>query len=354
MRYLILSFIFAIGCNQVTKYQIEEDRLTPDYYNTLLSEVKEEATENPKDEDLIYRRLFLSQKLGWPDDVSAEIAFLINKRSFDYELYNYATDFYRSDHQFERLLETVEKWNETNAVTDQDIRSKIIAMNGLNKDVEASRLLWVLLQQNDNPDNLTFIAKRYLGLADTVRAAYALSKLARQDPHNSLLLDAYIPFLIERGYAKRAKEILLVQSTDNNDFEKQFLLAKTMFELNEPYQAIDLLRNFNNPTSDLQTARWYRDLNAWDSAHFYVDKVIARDSTREALFTKGTIYENRGWLNSAYSTFNLLVRQNPADSISLQRLQIVSRKIAYLRKIREAENAIPILEIPSLKSTDNE
>lgn len=354
MRYILLLMVLCLACDQPRHYEVQEPTAQPDYYIRLLKEVNSQVDKNPKDEDLIYRKLYIGQKLRWPEDVSDEISHLIKKRSFDFELYHYATDFYQSTHHYEKLLGVLDKWNESYPVSLNDIRLRIIAFNGLKREMEARNLLWQLLQKSDNPEHLAFIGSEYIAMEDTARAAYAFSLLARQDPQHSVLLNVYVPLLISQGYPERARDLLLAQGDESETFEKRFFLAKALFQIGEEQKAIDLMRESDNTVGDLQIASWYRDLKDWDSAIFYIDKVLQQDSTREAYFVKATILEDRGWLNSAYSMFSTLVSLDSADSISQNRVEIVGRKIAYLRKLREAEKRIPVLEIPSLKSTENE
>lgn len=352
MRIILLLLVLA-GCVQKKEYPVKDLDLGPDYYINLLNDVNEEVERADKSSksELLYKKLFISQQLRWPDDVTDEIKYLIENEGLDYELYQYSIDFYESNHYYERLLNLVTKWLSQHQATSEDIRAQIVALAGLNRENEAKHLLWDFLQTESDSEGLKFIASQYLHFKDTARALYAYSRLARLDPQEKTLKEKYIPLLVNQGYPERARDLLLLQSTE--DEESQELMAQILYDMGEPRQAIAILRSQQDPEDYLQVARWYQSMNAYDSALYYTDKVIEMDSARNAILIKGDIYEQRGWLNSAYTTFNALVQQNPADSIAIARAEDVSRKIAYLQKKRDAEQSLPVLE-PIKKSTDNE
>lgn len=358
MRFILILAGVSVwwGCTQRNEYPISDTELEPTYYITLLKEVSEklERTDGKNRVDLLYKKLFISQQLRWPEDLSKEIRFLMENEGLDYELYQYASDFYESNHHYEKLLNLVSKWVSEHQLTSHDLRAQIVALKGLGRENEARHLLWDFLQRGNQKDDLKFIAEQYLDFEDTTRAIYAYSRLARNHPQELVLRDVYIPLLIETGYPDRARDLLAQQSMLTEDPESQALMARILFDLGEPYQAIDILRHHNNSRAYLQIARWFKSLNRWDSAIHYTDLVIARDSSRQALLTKGDIYEERGWLNSAYRTFEMLVRRDSTDSIAHNKTEIVGRKIAYLRRKREAEQEIPILEVPTKKLIENE
>lgn len=352
----MLVVVVFVGCTKKEKYPIQDLELEPAYNITLLNEIKGRLEETGKNQDvnLLYKKLFISQQLRWPEDESEEIRYLIDKEGLNYELYQYAVDFYTSNHYYEKLLNLVNKWLSQHKVTSQDVRYQIVALKGLNRETEAKYLLWNFLQSGDEKEDLVFIANQYLDFQDTARAIYTYSRLARFHPQEKVLRDTYIPLLIEGGYPERARDLLQAQSQFSKDKKNQALMARVLYDLGEPYEAIAILRRQEGPDAYLQIANWYKSLSKWDSAIFYTNRLIERDSSREALLIKGGIYEQRGWLNTAYQTFEALVRRNPTDSIAINKAEIVARKIAYLRRKREEEEKIPVLEIPIKKSTENE
>lgn len=355
IRFFILACVIGFwGCSQSNQYPIGNGDSEAGFYIRQLNNVNKKLQTGKDDTELLYKKLFASQQLSWPEDVSKEIQTLMSREGLDYELYRYATDFYQNYRQYEALNAVVDRWLSGRTAAIQDFKWKIVALNGLQRDLEAKEFLWSLLQQSDRRDDLLFAAHEYLRLQDTTRAIYAFSRVAQNHPHEPALLESYIPILLSQGYAQKAKDLLVQQKAFIEGFEAESVLAKTLYELGEVDEALGLMRNYDNPEALYQLADWYHRLNRWDSAVYYADRLILLDSSRKAVFKKASIMEDRGWLNSALENFSVLISADPSDSIAVSRAQIVERKIAYLRRLREAEQNTPVLDISPKKSTENE
>ena len=67
---------------------------------------------------------------------------------------------------------------------------------------------------------------------------------------------------------------------------------------------------------------------------------------------KGSIDESRGWLRGALNYYNQVAAMDSTYQDVQNAIWGVSRKIAYLRKIREAQTDIPTLDLKPKKKAE--
>lgn len=352
---ILLIIISAFGCSRQKRYPIESVQLNNTHYLDALNDIDREIDNRPGDASLRRRRLLINRELHWPDDVSDDIAQIKKQEGLDYELLQYAIDFYNAHHYYESLLNVIDEWESLNGEFPQSDRWKIIAMMGLNRNEEAKYLLWRLIQNHKNESQmLLFAAENYLELHDTTRAVYAYNRLAETNPDHPVLLESYVPVLLRMGYAQRAIKVLEAQRLDSTDVTSSMMLASTFYQLGEEDRAHALLSAFDDTSVLYQRAAWYEQALQWDSAVVFLNRVIMRDSSTTALMKKAALLDKRGWLSSSYSVYSIILEKDSSNTIARESAQNVARKIAYLRSLREAEKEIPVLDITSKKETENE
>ncbi|MEQ8470527.1 MAG: hypothetical protein RIC35_05045 [Marinoscillum sp.] len=355
IQIVILLAIIFTSCSKQRKYPIESIKLDHTHYLGALSEIDREITQKPGDPVLRRRRLLINRELRWPDDVSEDIELVKKQEGLDYELLQYAIDFYNSHHYYELLLSIIEEWESLNGDFPKSDRWKAIALLGLNREEEARYMLWKLVQTHKSDQSiLTFAADNYLKLNDSTRAIYALNRIAEINPSNPVLMESYVPLLLENGYVERAVGVLERQKIDTADVSGNLLLAQTFYQLGDANKAHTILSKYETPKVLYHRAKWYEEQFLWDSAVMCLNKVIDRDSSTTALLKKAELLDNRGWLSSSFAIYQGVLENDSTNSIAQEGARIVAQKIAYLRNLREAENTIPILEITSKKETENE
>lgn len=352
-RFILGGLIVLLGCGGPVNYPIESNQRAMPDYDQLLEEVNQRI-EKDRSLDLIYKKLYYSHQLGWPQDVREDIRYLIMRQGLDYELYQYALDFYASSAWHEELLGLVDSWLRHHPASLQDYRWKVVALRGLGKEEEAKSFLWSLMENAEGSEDLMLAGKTYMDIGDTTRAMYAFARLAKVQPTEPVLMAHYVPLLLEQGYDDRVRELLIHQRDQVEGFKDQLNLAKALYQLGEPEEAIATLTAIDRPEAFLQLSDWYWSEKNWQEALTYADKLIAVDSSRLSLMRKAAILEDRGWLNDALSLYRIVETQHPQDSIAGTRAEQVERKIAYLRRLREEANRIPVLELKPKKTTENE
>lgn len=349
---MILILVWA--CDSSHRYPIDAPSATEAFYGDQLRSVNAELETRKTTEELVFKKLYASQQLGWPEDISSEFDQLLKLKGLNHELYFFGSDFYSRWEKFDELNQLVDRWLRIHRPTSEDLKLKAMALNGLGQQDQAGSMLWSLSTDSKDPESLRFAARSYLKLADTARSMMSFARLAAISPTDSALLQEYIPLLLNAGYTSRASDLLVYQEPYITGYPGKAVLANTLYQMGEVDQALSILRSYAVPEAYTQLVDWYREQMNWDSAVYYIDRLITMDSSRAYLFKKAVILEDQGALDASLDNLNAIIVRNPEDSVAISRAAEVEGKIAYLRRIREARRKIPVFSITPKKSTDNE
>lgn len=353
-RLLIVLILFS-SCSRQREYSITVPEVRAEYYLKALSEIGEDIERQPTDVELRKRRLFINQQLQWPEDAQSDLQVIFKWQGLDTETFHYAMDFYDKHRLFEEMLNLLARWEAPAHQSSLLLTWKVKALIGLNRINEAKHHLWQLLQVSKNDsEQLTFTARQYLAMEDTVRSLYSFHLLAQNAPQHPALQGEYVPVLLEKGRAEVAQEVLTKMSIDSSDVKSKIQLARIHYQLGDHEKAHQALSGINQESVLSMRSEWYAERFQYDDAIALLDQVILTDSSETALLQKAQILETRGWLSSAYGVFMALFEKDSTHTIAQESAQNVARKIAYLRSLKEQEEKIPVLEIRSKKATENE
>lgn len=352
-KFALLVFVVLLACGQRRQYPINEINVSSDFYENALEDINEEVGESPFNVQLRYKRLYINALLKWPEKANEDLSYIIKKEGLSQLLYDYGVSFYKSSQQYEKLLELTEQWETLSG--ELDAKSRIIALAGLERQKDAANHLWDLLQNNkSDSEMLQFAAEYYELFKDTARAIYAYNLLYLQQPNHPVLFARYVPLLLSEGKPEVARLVVDEATYDSESYKASNKVAEVIYQLGDRYKAHRLLASFNNPEVIYQRVSWFREEKRLDSAIFLIDHLIAQDSSVKALMTKAKLSEERGLLQGAHQIYQAILEKDSTNSIAIESDQIVERKIAYLRSLRERERKIPVLEITRKKATDNE
>lgn len=347
---LLLSLISA--CEGRRNYPVNTNVKLVTYKDEL-SEVDSSLSYTDKGLGTSRYRLFLGEILDWPEDVTADIQRIEDEAGLNYELLRYGVLFYLHDGQYEAAISLIDRWEAQKGKSAETFRWKIEALNALRRYAESADILWDFTSSNlSDPVALSFSGDTYLEFGDTVRAIYVYHLLSKNHPGYPEVVFRYAPLLLDAGYPDRALSVLANVPKDHT--EGQYMLGQTLFQLGHTDSAHTVLKTFKTHRAWLTRSRWYAAEKEWDSAVAYTDRVLMDDTTVTALYQKADILDTRGWFNSASRNFSAILEVDSTYANAKERLADVERKIAYLRKIREAEKSIPTLDISSKKSINNE
>lgn len=355
-KILVVSLLvlLATGCSHDKNYPIRKTSVDRGYYSSVLQEVDQEIGRHAQDLKLRLKRLWVSEKLDWPEDVSGDIHYLIMEQGLSGEIYEYGLAFFSSYHQYENLLNLVAEWKKMEPESPETLHYEILALSGMHRSDEVQALLWQLLQsERKNPASMRFAAEQYLLMKDTAYAMYAFNLLYRCDSTGEpMLVDQYLPLLLATGYPQKARQILLSQPVDSSDIEKKVLLATTLYQLGEASEAHRMLRSYKNPDILKLRSEWFEQAEQWDSAISLVDERLQQDSSIALLLKKGELMERRGLFLGAYELYTSIWNEDTTNAIASERAQDVARKIAYLRRSNQPEAVRPVIEFKSKKATN--
>ena len=353
VRLFTLLLVLIIGCNsKIEKQEISSLDSANNIYWDAYEEVEKAYEKEPSDQ-LINQKLYYLEKMGWPPMSIDALNQARERLGLDQDLVKKYMLYYEKNEQYAPLMELLGAWGKLNKLDAEMMESNIRAHMLLAQKEKTIELLHDYIYENKKPENEAFVAGKFLKLGDTLMSIYHYSKLQKMDPSHQDLISQYVPLLLRINQPGRARSILTESARSDTTFHTRLMLAKSLYQLGERRSAKGILREYNRKEALDQVTRWYWQEEVWDSTMFFVNKLIQVDSSREALFMKASIYEERGALNSSLQLLNLLIELDSTDNLAREMAQDVSRKIAYLRELEERRKT-PIPELSPKTSLDNE
>lgn len=351
-RLLFIAIIFY-SCSEAHRYPITEEDAGIEYYRTSLENLNKAILTKPKDISLRKRKLLISKKLDWPEDVSADINLIIDKSSLDLQSFDLSLDYFKSIDSFEKQLELIDYWESIYGKKSEYLALKANAYIRASNLEAADSILWQLVNTPDcNENNLQLSANFYSKQVDTVRLSAVYELLFQKNPLSENLIIGYVPLLLVQNEGERALEIFEMREELGTTDEEKLWLARTHAQLGNLQLAQDILEPIENDSAVYQRVEWFEQTLALESAIRLLDPIITRDSNEYALFKKAQITNNQNKVYQSYRLLSILIEKDSTNSKALNEAEIVARKIAYLRNLKEQENRIPVLDINSKKLTE--
>ncbi|MFY0598663.1 MAG: hypothetical protein JXR03_03255 [Cyclobacteriaceae bacterium] len=314
-----------------------------DFYNRSLLEVQKKYEEKPTNR-LLKQKLYYFEKLNWPKESITDLNLLLEKNGLDESLVRLFLQYYLNNDRYAELTEVLDKWEFYNGLDEELSQYRVLSNFKANGSEGTRDLILDYVKKFKSVQSYEFAVGRAEALRDTVLLKSFLEDLSSLDPYNSLILKTYIPILLKEQHYNKCYGLLTLENNKPSS-ESDLFLAKALYGMDSLNRAKSLLAHHKNEKSYLQLSNWYRLEKTYDSSIFYLDKVIVNDSSRSLLLTKAEILDERGWFNSSFSVFNILIERDSLDTIATNKAAIVARKIAYLRNLREAKRDIPIPQI---------
>ncbi len=351
--FTLLFLILIIGCNsKVEKQEISSLDSANNIYWEAYEEVEKAYEREPSDQ-LVNQKLYYLEKMGWPPMAIEALNQARQRLGLDQDLVKKYILYYEKNEQHAPLMELLSSWGKLNKLDAKMMEANIRAHLLLSQKETTIELLNDYIYEYNKPENEAFVASNFLKMGDTLMSIYHYSKLHKMDPSHKDLVSHYVPLLLRIKQPGRARSILTASARSDTTFQTRLMLAKSLYQLGEKRQAKGILLSYSQQEALDQLTKWYWQEEKWDSTMLFVNKLIQVDSSREAIFMKASIYEERGSLNSALQLLNLLIELDSTDNLAREMAQDVSRKIAYLRELEERRKT-PIPELSPKTSLDNE
>jgi hypothetical protein len=332
-RCILLFALIALGCESKKEYLIqvpEKTRITSEY---ILSELEEKAKEEPENEWLLNQQLYFCEQLGWPARCERPLRKAREKFGLSERLIDRFVAFYLAQESYVELGQILQGAVETRG------RLEALIKVSIHQDSADLTYLNRYLERFNDATAFRIGAESYLHIKDTMNAVAQIRKLKELDVTNKYLSEVY-PFLLN-DHAQDAIQII------NYQLREDSLNQSMIFDLALAYNEIDrtdtakmLLKKVGTPESFTLLHDWYKNEKSIDSALLYLRKVGDYSQDKALQLSHAELLELKGFITLSLPYFETALALDTTDIELQKRVEIVRRKVAYLRNKREQE-ALP-------------
>ncbi len=331
--------IFA--CSKRTDYLIQIPTETSITSEEILTELENSAGYDPENERLIRQQLYFCEQLGWPARCEQVLIRAKSKWGITEKLLDQSIAYYEKYEDYDRLAALLNGAFETRSRLETKIKIASSQAPGDYTFLERYSL------QYQDEAALSLAAKTYLNQGDTARATVEFEQLFERNPgHRDLV--SYYPILEVKNDFIRAIQLIENQLFINsNQLSLKYDLARNYYQMDSLKKAKKLMRFLGTEKAHLAIVEWFREYQEWDSALVYIDVLLqSSPNNLHHILTKAQLLEAKGWLTPSLPYFERAYAMDTTDTELADYLQIVRRKVAYLRLKKEQEERLlpPSLE----------
>lgn len=343
-----LCLLFA--CNlRPAEDRIRIPQVTPSFYENAAARLGDELEKDPNNLSLLKLQLSYYEKLDWPLEAGECINRAQEVLDLEPIIAKKYADFYVKNSQFEALLDLRDKLSERFETPDWMWHYQISAANKTGRFDEAKMLLRSFFTTNRSNRDHFFGGKEYLIAGDSLLGLYHLQKVKVEMQQNSDFVKVYIPLAYHNGAYREVLNVI----NDYNDRDVDLTLpykARSSYALGQTDAAKKLLWSIPVKTNLETLHTWYLKEQKLDSSVICLERILVTSPNDiDVLLRKGKIDDRRGWLYRSAAAFNQILDMDSTHAEARESLDLVNRKIAYLRRIREAEQDIPTINLNSKK-----
>lgn len=350
----IFPLFFVLACQiRPAEDKILTPQVTASFYQNAVKELESNLQNSSPDPANVRMQLDYYEKLGWPlvayDAVvrAREILPLTPKSARTY------ADYFEKHGMTAEILELHEALGKIYKIP---LWLEQLAVDAYLVDGErtvARDYLRQLYRKNPSLDHI-WGAQRFMESGDSILAVYHFMKAKEEHSDKTDFINTFLPLLYSQGLIDELLALVrnFSRRTDLSAESIQ-LVAKSLKETGKNEEAKKLLWDHLDRTSLFTLSTWYLEESKFDSAHYCLDRLLlANGDDLEVLMRKGSIDESRGWLRGALNYYNQVAAMDSTYQDVQNAIWGVSRKIAYLRKIREAQTDIPTLDLKPKKKAE--
>lgn len=343
--------MILFACSSPRTDEILVPKLEANFYTKALGRINSELKSDPDNQKLIDQKLYYCERLDWPVDCISTLDTYKSQNGMTNQLVEQYVAYYDRHDRYQLLIDIIEKWSQ-----EYDLKKKFhqplieaLVKSGA-KDRAITELRSFMIDKNALQD-FVYASEQFLLIRDTLMSAYYLGKVFQEDPTNEWMSE-YGQLLIALNYEEQGFQVLeVLAQSESSDREFDLMLSRLYAAHFQYKKARNLIKPYiaEDTLSYLMADLFLKD-QKWDSAIVVINKVIAEDSLNtKALWKKARMYENRGWLATSLTHFNSIVKIHPEDTITINRIGLIQRKIAYLQRKKFEESKIQIKEIEPIK-----
>lgn len=345
----LLSFLFACELRP-SEDRIRIPQVTASFYENAASRLGEELEKSPQNASLIELQLSYYEKLGWPLEAAECVERAQEVLDLEPIVAKKFADFYVTNGKFEELLTLRDLLEVRYETPDWMWYYQISAANKTGRNEEAIGLLRSFFTAIRSDQDHFFGGQEYLVAGDSLLALYHLQKVKKDMQGNSEFIKIYVPLAYHNGAYNEVLNV--IENYDDRAVDVTLpYKARSLYALGQTGEAKQLL--WSIPVrGNLETLyNWYLKEQKLDSSSLCLERIlVTQPDDVEVLLQKGKLDDRRGWLYRAASAFNQILEIDSTHVEAKESLDLVNRKIAYLRRIREADQDIPTINLNSKKA----
>ena len=331
--------------------RIEEPKVDLVFYRKTVKELEDRLNADPSNLKLIELQLSYYERLGWPDEALNAVNRAQKSLKNDPILIRKMADFYYVNSHYDALNNLVEDFASTFLLPNWAEKYRIESLIGTGKYDQATNMLRRYLASNVEEDN-EWGAYQYLALKDSLLALYHFNKAAKSD-YPLISNGTYLSLLFSNGlYVEVINTLEDRPDSVEVSHEVAYMKAISLDNMNRRSEAKAVLLQQMDRLAIFQLSDWYAEENKWDSSHLLLNRILMDEpNDLAALWAKAEIDERRGWLSMSLNSFNSIKQIDSTYLDVTNRVDILNRKIAYLRKIRGAQEQRPVMNLESKKNS---
>ncbi len=354
--YLLLLLILVCACNvRPTEDPIVRPVISAAFYQESARQLEEELKTDTANFDYIRLQLDYYQRLNWPPAASRAVARARKVLPLDPLVAKMYADYYFKNAQFTALNGLFDQLDTTFFSQNWMDRYRVKTYLEMGQSHRAVAVLEGMMGLYGGDRELAFWAgKVYLSAADTA-SAFLYLREARDDYRlDEEFLRLYLPLLLHQ---QKLTEVIYLSedylfAVDATPSMRLFL-AQQLYAAGAMQFAKDQVWQSINREGLFVLSHWYQWERKWDSAHYCLDRILlANDADLPALLRKGEVDHTRGWLARSLRYYERVLEVDSTNVTALAERDQINRKIAYLRRIREAQRDIPVLDLEGKKEVN--
>lgn len=328
------------------------------YYNELLTFVENEVVKTPDDLGLRIKLAGYHQILGWPSEADANVEAILRMAPKDPQVMVLVADYYIHRNDFEKSWIYAQQADRLGSVHPSLSLIRAKYFHSQRNFQEASRYLSHYFETGGKLSEAYMVAAELaLQTNDTATALTTLQSGIEANPGHLKMTSLLSELLALRGEFSRLVSVLDNYSSLTGDrLTFREMLLRGYFAAGDYKASAELARSWPEPAENgiFKYANLLLESSMSDSANWYADQLLAADSLSvEGRLLKGRYFDRRGRLGDAYNSYTAVLALDSSNQIAREERGIVAGKIAYLRKIREEQAAMPVFDIAPKKS-DNQ
>lgn len=345
----ILLPILLMACQGKYEDQIYNPNPTKAYYKNSIEVLEEELADQSDNLELIELQLSYYKYLGWPQIDESALGRAEKYGAVSRSIRQYLLDYFQTSESFLELVEFIDNLERLGSVDKDEKLLRIQALIALG-DFDKSLKYLEALDELTREEMHLELAEAYLNMENQALSMYHFYKAHLQGRKGKIMVTEYAPALISFGYYQIAEAVLLYNSEFTNEVSFARMNADILYAEGNRDSAEQILKRIGDEEAHLKLANWYTSSLRYDSAMLYYNKLLKRDSSRQdILVALGDLNQSRNYLTRAREYYQIAVQRSPNDKYIQEQLAIVNRKIAYLQKVREQQEKIPLIDIESIR-----